>query len=60
MRSQAGTEIKDALRKCMKEKFPPIDTLFDDVYDKLPAHLLEQREQLREHVRNYGDKYPFL
>ena len=60
VRNQASTEIKDALKKCMKAKFPSVETLFDDVYDKLPANLLEQREQLREHIRKYGDKYPFL
>lgn len=60
IRATAGSEIKDSLRKCMKYKFPPVETLFDDVYDKLPVHLVEQREQLREHIREYGDKYPFL
>lgn len=34
--------------------------MFEDVYDKLPAHLIEQREELREHLKAYGDKYPYL
>lgn len=34
--------------------------MFDDVYDKLPQHLIEQREELREHLKKYGDKYEFL
>lgn len=34
--------------------------MFDDVYDKLTANLIEQREELREHLKSYGDKYPFL
>lgn len=44
VRSEAGQQVKDALRKCMKTKFSPVETLFDDVYDRLPAHLVEQRE----------------
>lgn len=59
-REQANKTVVEALHRCQKHKFPTIDSLFDDVYDKLPAHLIEQRESLREHLRNYSDKYPFL
>ena len=35
-------------------------SVFDDVYDKLPQHLIDQREELREHLDKYGHKYDFL
>ncbi|HQY28109.1 MAG TPA: thiamine pyrophosphate-dependent enzyme, partial [Burkholderiaceae bacterium] len=28
-------------------RVPPADTIFEDVYAQMPAHLLRQREQLR-------------
>ena len=31
----------------MVKPAPSIDSMFDDVYAELPAHLAEQREQLR-------------
>ncbi len=56
-RNEVKNQVVESLKKCQKHKFPPVDTLFDDVYDKLPAHLLEQREELRDHLRKYSDKY---
>jgi uncharacterized protein YicC (UPF0701 family) len=35
-------------------------SLFDDVYDRLPNHLKEQREELKAHLEAYGHKYDFL
>lgn len=52
--------ITQALHKSYKHKYPSVLSLFDDVYDKLPAHLLEQREELKAHLAEYGDKYNFL
>jgi len=36
---------------------PEIDELFEGVYEKMPHSLLEQREQLRNHVKKYPDDY---
>ena len=36
---------------------PSISELFTDVYDQLPAHLVEQREQLQQHLAKHGDQY---
>lgn len=36
---------------------PSIDHLFSDVYEELPPNLVEQREQLKEHLRVYGKEY---
>lgn len=35
---------------------PPLDTLFTDVYDKMPRHLEEQAESLRSHLEKYPQK----
>ena len=59
-RASVRKHITEALHKCYKHKFPSMLSLFDDVYDKLPAHLLEQREELRSHLETYGHKYDFL
>jgi len=52
--------VTTALHECQRHKFPSVLSLFDDVYDKLPAHLQEQRQELREHLEQYSDKYDFL
>ena len=59
-RSAARKKITEALHQCYKHKFPSILSLFDDVYDKLPQHLLQQREELKAHLETYGHKYDFL
>ena len=59
-REKANKEVIQSLHKCQKHKFPQVDGMFEDVYDKLTPNLLEQRQELREHLKNYGDKYPFL
>ena len=43
-RSEVRNEVVESLKRCQKHPLPAIDTMFDDVYDKLPAHLMEQRE----------------
>jgi 2-oxoisovalerate dehydrogenase E1 component alpha subunit len=43
-RNEVRNEVVESLKRCQKHPLPAIDTMFDDVYDKLPAHLLEQRE----------------
>ena len=59
-RKKASKEIRDSLHRCQKFKFPKPETLFDDVYDELPVHLREQKEELKEHLEKYGDKYEFM
>lgn len=44
-------EITDALAASDATAAPPIDSLFDDVYEELPWHLREQRDYLRAQAR---------
>lgn len=44
-------EITDALGRCDLKPAPPIETVFDDVYEELPWNLREQREYLLAQAR---------
>jgi 2-oxoisovalerate dehydrogenase E1 component alpha subunit len=53
----AKEQVRNGLKEAMKCKKPSIDTLFEDVYEKIPHHLEEQQRQLREHLNKYPDNY---
>jgi len=57
LRTDAKNAVRDALKNAVGVEFPPVDSLFEDVYEKLPPNLIEQREQLREHLRKYPNDY---
>lgn len=46
-RSDARKLVTETLHRCQKHKFPSVLSLFDDVYDRLPVHLQEQRQELK-------------
>ena len=52
---------KNQIIKALKEsnEIPKhqMDELFNDVYDKLTPNLIEQKNELIEHLKKYGDKY---
>ena len=39
-------------------KMPFYEIMFDGVYKEMPWNLKEQKEQLNEHLKKYGDVYP--
>lgn len=47
-------EIKAAIAAAEKTPLPSLDSMFDDVYETLPWHLVEQRDQLRRGPRAKG------
>ena len=51
-------EVLDALKRAENEKKPSINELFEDVYDKLTPHLVEQKKQLEDHLAKYPESYP--
>mmetsp|Transcript_1366 Transcript_1366/g.1791 ORF Transcript_1366/g.1791 Transcript_1366/m.1791 type:complete len:190 (-) Transcript_1366:19-588(-) len=57
VREQARNEARDALKGATAEKLPTIDYLFEDVYDKVPNHLEEQRQELKRHLQKYPNSY---
>jgi len=50
-------QVREALKTANDQKKPPIDDLFNDVYDTVMPHLENQRKQLKEHLKKYGDNY---
>jgi 2-oxoisovalerate dehydrogenase E1 component alpha subunit len=50
--------VIEALNWAEKVKRSPVSTMFDDVYDELPANLRRQRDELKEHLEKYGQHYP--
>lgn len=57
VRNEAKNLVRDALKNATGELLPEVDSLFEDVYDKIPNHLLEQREELRNHLKKYPEDY---
>eukprot|EP00469_Lotharella_globosa_P005590 CAMPEP_0167795554 /NCGR_PEP_ID=MMETSP0111_2-20121227/14510_1 /TAXON_ID=91324 /ORGANISM="Lotharella globosa, Strain CCCM811" /LENGTH=426 /DNA_ID=CAMNT_0007689255 /DNA_START=45 /DNA_END=1325 /DNA_ORIENTATION=+ len=50
-------ECLKSLHNAVDKKFPPISQLFTDVYDDVPWHLEEQREELMAHLSRNPEKY---
>jgi 2-oxoisovalerate dehydrogenase E1 component alpha subunit len=44
-------QITDALAAADRKGAPPVETLFDDVYEHVPWHLREQRDWLLQQAR---------
>lgn len=45
------------MHKSEKIKFPRVEELFTDVYDKPTQNLVEQEKYLLDHLKNYGSYY---
>ena len=56
-RERLIVEIRDALKSANAEPFPHIDELFNDVYEEIPAHIQEQKDELHAHLAKYGKHY---
>jgi len=46
------------LKSIDEVKMPFYEIMFDGVYKDMPWNLKEQREQLNEHLKKFGDSYP--
>src|SRR5687768_10135304 len=51
-------DVLQALQRAEAEKKPPVDEMWTDVYDELPPHLVEQKEELQTHLAKYAEHYP--
>ena len=54
----AAGEVRRTMQKARSELKPPLDDLFNDVYDKLPPRLEKQREEMWRMVNKYKKHYP--
>ena len=50
-------EVSDRLRESLEEQYAPIETLFENVYDKLPRTLQRQQAELLLHVEKHKREY---
>ncbi|KAL4501516.1 hypothetical protein ABPG72_018567 [Tetrahymena utriculariae] len=57
VRAAIKKDIIAALKEANEQKLPAWDSLFEDVYDQLTPNLKEQKEQLRQHLDEYGEHY---
>ncbi|RPI18389.1 MAG: pyruvate dehydrogenase (acetyl-transferring) E1 component subunit alpha [Acidobacteria bacterium] len=53
---EAAQEVQQAAAEALKEPMPDVQTMFEDVYDKIPWHLWEQREEYLEFVREKSEE----
>ena len=56
-REEIRAQIMRAFHESEHLKKPPIEELFNDVYDELPVHLKEQKETLLRHIQKYPEFY---
>jgi len=57
IRKKYRAEVIEALKQGREADFLPPDEMFNDVYDKLTPNLVEQYEELKEHLQQYGNEY---
>jgi len=55
----ARKEVMEEFQKAEQQPKPNPMEMFEDVYDKLPKNLVEQRKQMEEHVKAHHEHYPF-
>lgn len=56
-RKELFKEITTELRRASGEKLPPVEEMFEGVYDELPGHLEEQKAEMLKHFETYGKHY---
>ena len=54
-RDEAKKQVRDALKVSNETRKPAIDELFNDVLENLSPNLVEQKRELKEHIKKYED-----
>jgi len=57
LRASERAEVMEAMLAAEKKSKPPIEGMFKDVYDVIPPHLIQQRDQMYAHVKKFPDHY---
>ena len=57
LKQDAIEQVRTALKNSTVELLPEPDVLFTQVYDEMPDNLVEQREELREHLKKWPNDY---
>jgi 2-oxoisovalerate dehydrogenase E1 component alpha subunit len=53
----AKLQVRSTLKDALEAKKPSVDSLFDDVYDRVPQHLEDQKNKLKDHLKKYPEIY---
>lgn len=56
--SACKADVMAALLTAEKAKKPAISQVFDDVYDTLQPHHVEQQEEMMRHIHEHSEHYP--
>ncbi|ESW09502.1 hypothetical protein PHAVU_009G132900 [Phaseolus vulgaris] len=58
LRSSIRKQLLHAIEVAEKAQKPPLEDMFNDVYDKLPPNLEEQERLLRKSIKKHPKDYP--
>jgi 2-oxoisovalerate dehydrogenase E1 component alpha subunit len=56
-RDEEKLAVLKAMEAAEQRPDPPLESLFEDVYEDVPLHLQRQEEQLRQHLKKYPKRY---
>lgn len=56
-RKEFKIEARESLKWSNNQKKPSVDSMFEDTWDYIPAHLIEQKHELQDHLEKYGSHY---
>jgi 2-oxoisovalerate dehydrogenase E1 component alpha subunit len=56
-RDKEKLAVLQAMEAAEQRPDPPLEALFEDVYEKVPLHLQRQEAQLRQHMAKYPKRY---
>ena len=57
-KNESKKKVMECFVKAESKQKPPIEELFNDVYDEWPQNLKEQYAELIDHLKNYKEHYP--
>ncbi|KAI9304380.1 thiamine diphosphate-binding protein [Cunninghamella echinulata] len=57
LQAKVKQQVMDAFKKAEFRKKPKVDELFNDVYDELPPHLIQQKNELFQLMKKYPEYY---
>lgn len=57
IRDEEKMAVLQAIGQAEALHLPPLDTLFEDVYKEVPAHLERQRQEMQAHIAKYPKRY---
>lgn len=57
-RSESRAKIIESFARAEKRAKPPVEELFNDVYDELTPNLIKQMKEMKEMISKYPSEYP--